>query len=135
MDGWCLSILYNDLMEIYVSMLDNRKLVLPEVKQYCNYIEWLNKQNNNRGLRYWEEYLASYNQQASIINFTNNKNTDTKYELAEEILTFDKGLTDSIIQMAQQQNVTRIHIETCDATYTTEALNFTAYDEQNLSRI
>ncbi len=35
----------------------------------------------------------------------------------------------------RQQNVTKIHIEECDATFTTPALNFTAFDEQNLSVI
>ncbi len=34
-----------------------------------------------------------------------------------------------------EQNVTRIHLEECDATFTVEALNFTVNDEQNLSRI
>lgn len=33
------------------------------------------------------------------------------------------------------QNVSRLHLEICDATYTTVALNFTAYDEGNESRI
>ncbi len=33
------------------------------------------------------------------------------------------------------QNVSRVHLETCDATFTVQSLNFTAYNEQNLSRI
>lgn len=33
------------------------------------------------------------------------------------------------------QNITRIHLEVCNATYTSQALNFTAWEEQNLSRI
>ena len=34
-----------------------------------------------------------------------------------------------------QQNVTRIHLEKCDGTYTIKTLNFTAYDETNLTSI
>ncbi len=34
-----------------------------------------------------------------------------------------------------EQNVTRIHLEECNGGFTVEALNFTVYDEQNLSRI
>ncbi len=41
----------------------------------------------------------------------------------------------SVNTSTQQQNVTRIHIERCDATFTTQSLNFTTYDERNLSRI
>ncbi len=34
-----------------------------------------------------------------------------------------------------QQNIKRIHLEECNATYTTATLNFTAYYETNLTRI
>ncbi len=33
------------------------------------------------------------------------------------------------------QNVTRIHLEKCDGTYTTRTLNFSAWNEKNLTRI
>ena len=33
------------------------------------------------------------------------------------------------------QNVSRIHLESCDATFPTQTLNFTTYDEQTLDRI
>ena len=35
----------------------------------------------------------------------------------------------------QYQNVSRIYLEVCDATFTTEVLNFTAYNEANLTVI
>jgi len=35
----------------------------------------------------------------------------------------------------REQNVSKIYLEECNATYYTETLNFTVYDEQNLSRI
>ena len=41
----------------------------------------------------------------------------------------------SIITTTKEQNVSRIHLEECDATFTTQALNFTTYDEQNLTRL
>ena len=41
----------------------------------------------------------------------------------------------SVTTSTSTQNVTRVHLETCDGTFTTQSLNFTAYDEQNLSRL
>jgi len=41
----------------------------------------------------------------------------------------------SITTSTREQNVSRIHLEKCDATFTTQSLNFTAYDEQNLTRL
>ncbi len=41
----------------------------------------------------------------------------------------------SITTSERQQNVSRIHLEECAGIFNTTALNFTAYDEQNLTRI
>ena len=35
----------------------------------------------------------------------------------------------------QTQNVSRVHLEECDGTFTVQSLNFTAYDERNTTRI
>ncbi len=45
--------------------------------------------------------------------------------------------TDSInvITSTREQNVSRIHLETCDGTFTVQSLNFTASNERNLTRI
>ncbi len=41
----------------------------------------------------------------------------------------------SIQTTVREQNVTRIHLEECDGTFTVQTLNFIAQDEQNLSSI
>ncbi len=45
--------------------------------------------------------------------------------------------TDSITvnTSTQQQNVTRVHLENCGVPFTVQSLNFTVFDEQNLTRI
>ena len=51
-------------------------------------------------------------------------------------LTIFNGSDSLIVNTTiQDQNVSQIFLEQCDATFTTETLNFTAFDEQNLSRI
>ena len=41
----------------------------------------------------------------------------------------------SITTSTRIQNVSKIHLESCDATFPTQTLNFTTYDEQTLERI
>lgn len=48
---------------------------------------------------------------------------------------FDGSTETDITTTSRNQNVTRIHLEECGGAYTTEALNFTAYDEQTNDRI
>ncbi len=52
-----------------------------------------------------------------------------------EIITFDGTTSDQINTTTEFQNVTRIHVEECDATLTVQTLNFTAFDEGDSSRI
>ncbi len=52
-----------------------------------------------------------------------------------EISIFNGTTSVNVNTSSTEQNVTRIHLEECGGGFTTEALNFTVYDEQNLSRI
>ncbi len=52
-----------------------------------------------------------------------------------EISVFDGSSSVSLNTSTNQQNVTRINLESCGGAFTTQALNFTAFDEQNLTRI
>lgn len=52
------------------------------------------------------------------------------------VTIFAGSTSQSITSSTSQQNSTRIHLEVCNATnYTTTTLNFTAYREDNLTRI
>ena len=52
-----------------------------------------------------------------------------------EISVFDGSTSTSFNSSLKEQNVTKIFLEQCNATFIEESLNFTVFDEQNLSRI
>ena len=52
-----------------------------------------------------------------------------------DITIFNGTDSINIETSSRTQNVSRIHLEECNATYTTQSLNFTAYNEQNLTRV
>ena len=61
-----------------------------------------------------------------------------EFELKEffwDINIFNGTDSINVNTSTQQQNVTRVHIESCDAAFVVETLNFTVHDEQNLTRI
>ncbi|HLP59542.1 MAG TPA: condensation domain-containing protein, partial [Candidatus Deferrimicrobium sp.] len=66
MDGWCIGILNTEFFEVYTSYLENRPYRLPGVKPYRTYIRWLEKQDKEESVRYWENYLDSYEEQTGI---------------------------------------------------------------------
>jgi amino acid adenylation domain-containing protein/non-ribosomal peptide synthase protein (TIGR01720 family) len=73
MDGWCIGIVYNQLVKIYGWLKEQQEhkqdVKMPEpavVTPYRNYIQWLEKQDKEKALRYWQQYLEGYQQPAGV---------------------------------------------------------------------
>ena len=66
MDGWCIPIIFKELIQIYQSLRQGSTVDLGETPSYINYIKWLEKQDKEKALRYWEKYLDGYEQQAGL---------------------------------------------------------------------
>ncbi|WP_255305601.1 condensation domain-containing protein [Paenibacillus sp. Mc5Re-14] len=62
MDGWCLSLVMEEVLSAYSSLMKNRQPELPPVRPYSRYIEWLEQQKAQEAARYWSDYLAGYEQ-------------------------------------------------------------------------
>ena len=60
MDGWCLSILFTELMDTYHAYAQGQTPVLPPVRPYRDYITWLSKQDQKDAKRYWQEQLQGF---------------------------------------------------------------------------
>ncbi len=52
-----------------------------------------------------------------------------------EVSIFNGTDSINVNTSTRQQNVSRVHLETCDGEFIVQTLNFSAHDEQNLSRI
>ncbi|MNJ52995.1 Tyrocidine synthase 3 [compost metagenome] len=76
MDGWSLPLLFQDFMQYYEALTEGSTLyslherVREEAKgvaSYGEYIRWLEKQDREEGLSYWENFLADYTEAAEIL--------------------------------------------------------------------
>lgn len=63
MDGWCLGILFNEVLQVYAALKSVRTPALPAVAPYQEYIEWLEKQNKEKAVDFWKNSLAGYEQE------------------------------------------------------------------------
>ena len=75
MDGWCMSMIFGDFISFYGELLKGTSL--EELQQliennkyrtadYKEYIDWLEAQDKEAGLAYWEELLSDYEEKAEI---------------------------------------------------------------------
>lgn len=86
-DGWCLSIINNDLRDFYNRLLagESKPAIaksLPKSASYEDYIRLTRKRNITEGLGYWKALLEGYETQVTIIG-SQKSVSDTMSELDE----------------------------------------------------
>jgi fengycin family lipopeptide synthetase D len=105
MDGWCIGILYRDLMQIYRALSNAEPVKLAPPVPYENYIRWLEKQDQEEGLNYWRTYLYGYEQPAGFQKFA-GKAADNAYRLEEYRFRISEILTGALRKIAGENRVT-----------------------------
>ncbi|MCG7491885.1 amino acid adenylation domain-containing protein [Vibrio sp. Of14-4] len=58
LDGWCLTIVFDEVMKLYQAELGVDLGPLPVVKPYSSYVKWLQKQPKSEAKAYWQSYLS-----------------------------------------------------------------------------
>ncbi|MCP4155606.1 MAG: AMP-binding protein, partial [bacterium] len=102
MDGWCFGILFKDFMEIYTRLEKKQKEnkytpqkeTLPKIPgilpaaPYSRFIKWLERQNKQKAMGFWEKYLDGYDQQVSIPRpEKENRDEDYREGKLESVIT------------------------------------------------
>ncbi|UCH96821.1 MAG: AMP-binding protein, partial [Candidatus Aminicenantes bacterium] len=108
MDGWCSGIIYNDLIRIYQLYQKGELLQMTPVPPYENYIQWLEKQDKDEGLRYWRKYLDGYEQPAIIPKSGKSLKPlgNNPYQVKEYCLVLDETLSRGLREIARKHQVT-----------------------------
>ncbi|HWL15344.1 MAG TPA: amino acid adenylation domain-containing protein [Opitutus sp.] len=66
MDGWCVGILYEDLMRCYEARAAGREPVLNTPADYRNYLRWLERVDHRASAEFWRHELAGYERMVSL---------------------------------------------------------------------
>jgi amino acid adenylation domain-containing protein len=106
MDGWCVGLLITEFLEMYRSYLENREYQLSPVTPYREYIQWLENQDKQKSLQYWEEYLKTYEEPAIIPGPAISHSGSRDYKLEEIVFYIDKDKVTGLNTMAGQYQVT-----------------------------
>ena len=105
LDGWCLSLLYQEAFQIYFALQEQRQPELAPVSHYGQYIEWLERQNHEEAAEYWSDYLAGYTQQTKLPGGKNPRQAEG-YAAKDLVSRISKELTGRMNQVAKQNHVT-----------------------------
>ncbi|WJM11232.1 amino acid adenylation domain-containing protein [Paenibacillus sp. PK1-4R] len=103
MDGWCMSILTQELMAIYRGLQTNQPIELGPVEPFSRYVQWLSQQDRDAARQYWSQYLATYEQQASVPRASGKTEHGG---IKNHAFRLDQELTRGLEQLAREAQVT-----------------------------
>lgn len=103
LDGWCFSLVVQELFAIYHALLHDIPYRLEPVKPYKEYIQWLEKQDKQASLEYWTQSLAGFEGQST---FKEQRKQTNEHELGEIEWAMSKEETAALSELALQQNAT-----------------------------
>ncbi|MGG6311632.1 amino acid adenylation domain-containing protein [Paenibacillus macerans] len=66
MDGWCLGIVFKELLEGYRALREGSEPRVSPVRPFSDYTQWLESREDQESTTYWDEYLAEYEQPALL---------------------------------------------------------------------
>ncbi|MCY9732134.1 condensation domain-containing protein, partial [Paenibacillus apiarius] len=112
-DGWSLSILFSDF-KTYYDMLEHGKSLQSimsivetdkkRMEKYGDYVKWLEQQNANEGMAYWEELLSDYDGTADIKSMEQTPLAVETVSLSE--IKLSKEQTASLQNLAATHHIT-----------------------------
>ncbi|WP_241566832.1 non-ribosomal peptide synthetase [Hahella sp. KA22] len=106
LDGWCLPILFKELLTLYQHGANQQSLPLPAVAPFREYIAWLQQQSSTQAEDYWRAYLAGFNAPTALPGARPSIATADAQPQQEAGLTLSATLTTQLQQLAQSQQVT-----------------------------
>jgi amino acid adenylation domain-containing protein len=106
MDGWCTRVLIAEYFEIYNALLRDKTCVLPEVKPYRTFIQWLEKQDKEEPKTYWKTYLDAYEETAGIAGKKALNEAEKTYKPEHAYFTLEEEATGLLNKKATRRNAT-----------------------------
>ncbi|MCT2347609.1 condensation domain-containing protein, partial [Niallia taxi] len=104
MDGWCSSLIMNDLFAIYSSLKNQKTLELKEPAPYVEYVKWLEEQSENNAKEYWANYVKGYSNHPQLPIKTGDHSQVFKKDRID--FTIDKQMTNSLNNISKIAQVT-----------------------------
>jgi fengycin family lipopeptide synthetase D len=105
MDGWCIGIIYRNLMQIYQALKAGKPVSPKTAPPYRHFIQWLEKQDKKKAIEFWRRYLEDYEQKAGLPG-TRDQLPEEQYRLAEHHLVIDNQSTAALNRIARNNQVT-----------------------------
>ncbi|MEO1353030.1 MAG: condensation domain-containing protein, partial [Cyanobacteria bacterium J06635_15] len=84
MDGWCLPIIFREILSFYEARLRGETCYLPTPPPYQRYIAWLNSQDKDAAISFWQQALRGFSTPTSLLgDRVRSQNESSNYQECE----------------------------------------------------
>ncbi|RCJ21834.1 hypothetical protein A6770_04150 [Nostoc minutum NIES-26] len=107
MDGWCFTLILQEVFALYEAFRQNQKLELESIRPYRNYIAWLQQQDISKAESFWRQALQGFESQNLL--GTNRPASDwlqLQEEYGLQTLRLSAELTAALQSLARQSQIT-----------------------------
>ena len=66
-DGWCLPIIFKEVLSFYEAEVQGENYYLPTPRPYRDYIAWLNEQDQEAAIEFWRQTLRGFNTPTPLV--------------------------------------------------------------------
>ncbi|MDZ8186464.1 MAG: amino acid adenylation domain-containing protein [Nostoc sp. ChiSLP02] len=106
-DGWCLPIIYKEVFAFYKALKIGKDLYLPPTRPYSDYIAWLQQQDKNQAIAYWQKNLSGFLAPTSLLKSqVLPPNSQQKKTYEELSLHLSATATATLKSLAQKHRIT-----------------------------
>jgi len=107
MDGWCLPIIFSELLEAYQVFQQGQRPDWPSPHPYRDYIAWLSKQDKLAAKEYWKAHLKGFHETTSLpIAQHSGENSQQQPDYQEITSTLDLTLSENLEKFGRQHHLT-----------------------------
>jgi amino acid adenylation domain-containing protein/non-ribosomal peptide synthase protein (TIGR01720 family) len=106
-DGWSLSIIFKEVLSFYYAQTTGKICRLPAPVSYQDYITWLNSQNTEAALEFWQETLQDFSAPTPLgVDKTKSPDFQTDSHYSELKLRLGVEVSRGLQNIANQNHLT-----------------------------
>ncbi|PCK23143.1 non-ribosomal peptide synthetase [Bacillus pumilus] len=104
-DGWSLFSFIEESFALYRSLVDEREINLPAVRPYKDFIEWLQKQDQEKAQEFWKRYMSGV-EEATPLPGDGEHALDHGEGITQASVTLTPQMQQKLEQMIGTQKIT-----------------------------
>nr|WP_272819430.1 non-ribosomal peptide synthetase [Scytonema hofmannii] len=106
LDGWSLPLVFQDLFAFYQAICDGESVSLPPTVNYRNYIAWLQRQDLDAALEFWQQKLLGFSAPTPLRVDKPLSNTQQHSGYSEQQIQLTVTATAQAVDFVKQHQLT-----------------------------